>query len=76
MTIPNASHPWSPWRPLTAIGWLGFFALAMLLVVAATALADYDDNRAAQCHIRWGTAKTAADSVRVAGDCGLPRKTP
>ena len=74
--IPSPSHPWSPWRPLAALGWLSVVAC---FLVGACLLAEYarwDTHRRAQCTIRWTTTKTAADSVRVAGDCGLSVTAP
>lgn len=72
--IPSVSHPWSPWRPLAAIGWLVFAGLFVGFVMLVSAYDDRVDHQRAVCAIRWGTAKTPADSVRVAGDCGIPRR--
>ena len=71
--IPSASHPWSPWRPLSAIGWAGFAACLLALFAATCEYGTWASHKADACRIRWGSAKTVADSVRVAGDCGVRR---
>lgn len=72
--IPSASHPWSPWRPVAAIGWLFVVGLGLLYFGVLGEYLTHIGHQRAQCAIRWGSAQTVADSVRVAGDCGIKPK--